>query len=105
MDRNKKVEKSIVTFKSLLVQMILFSLGINLVSSFFSPYEFDLLLAISHVIGIAITMPIIYYFLNNKNFNPMLLPKVSLVVILSIPFIGIIALAVYFSIEYVINMI
>ncbi|WP_034536284.1 hypothetical protein [Carnobacterium inhibens] len=101
MERNKKIEIRIVTFKSLLVQMILFSLGINLVSSFFSPYEFDLLLTISPVIGIVIAMPIIYYFLNNKNFKPMLLPKVSLVVLLSIPFIGIVALAVYFGIEYV----
>lgn len=104
MEWNKKVETSAITFKSLLVQMILFSIGINLVSSFFSPYNFDLLLAISPVIGIGIAVPVVYYFLSNKSFKSMLLPKVSLVVMLSLPIIGVIAVAAYFGIEYVVSI-
>jgi hypothetical protein len=105
MERNKKIDTSIVNFKSLLVQMILFSIGINLVSTFFSPYDFDLLLALSPVIGIGIVMPITYYFLNNKSFKPMLLPKVALVILLSLPLVAIIGIAAYFGIDYVINII
>ncbi|MBM7541580.1 hypothetical protein [Amphibacillus cookii] len=105
MGMNKEIVKRMVNFKSLLIQMILYGIGINLASSLFSPYKFDILIPISTIIGIGIAMPVIYFFLNKKSFEPMLLPMVSLVVILSLPFIVIIAIATYFGMEFVINII
>ncbi|WP_017473523.1 hypothetical protein [Amphibacillus jilinensis] len=105
MEADKEIETRVVIFKSLLMQMLLYSIGIYLVGSFFSPYQFDPLLPISSIVGIGIAMPVIYYFLNNRSFGPMHLPKASLVVILSLPFIGITATATYFSIDYVISIV
>lgn len=105
MGMKKEIVTRVVKFKSLLIQMILYGVGINLASSLFSPYKFDMLIPISIIIGIATAMPVLYFFLNEKSFEPMLLPMVSLVVILSFPFIVIIAIATYFGLEFAINLI
>ncbi len=105
MSFNKKSENKTTTLKLLLFKILLFILGVNFLSGVFANRDFTyiILSTISSLLGMGISITIIYYFVNNKSFDSMDQAKGDILTLLTFPFFLSISLGIYFALDFVIN--
>lgn len=88
MDFNKKSENKTITLKSLLFKILLFILSVNILSGVFAKRDFTYLIlsTISSLLGMGISISIVYYFVNNKSFDPIDQAKGDILILVTFPF-------------------
>lgn len=103
---NKKLKNSVTTFKSLIIKSMLFIFVIIFVAGITSSYGFAYVIAttVGSVLGMGLAIAIVYYFVNNKSFNPIDESKVAPLVILTLPFFLIISIGTYYALDFIINL-
>jgi hypothetical protein len=106
MSLNKKLESSVTNFKSLIIESMLFVFVIIFAIGVSSSYGFDyvIITTISSLLGMGISITIVYYFLNNKSFKPISFSKVALLLILTLPSFLIISIGFYYGLDFIINL-
>lgn len=106
MNFNKKLATKTTTLKSLLLKILLFILGVNFLSGVFANRDFGyvILTTISSLLGMGISITIVYYLVNNKSFDPIDQAKGDILVLLTFPFFLAISVGVYFVLDFIINL-
>lgn len=108
MDFKRKIKTETTTFKSLIIKMFLFIIGVNFLTAIFKGADrdivFSILSTISYLLGMGISLTIVYYFLANKSFKPIDIPKVVLLFILAFPLVLVISLGAFYGLDFIIRL-
>ena len=108
MNSNKKLKNKTTTLKSVLLQTLLFILAVNFMTAIFKGADrdinFSILSTISSLIGMGISITIVYYFLNNKSFDSIDQAKGDILILFTLPFFLSISLGIYFALDYIVNL-
>ena len=108
MNSNKKLKNKTTTLKSVLLQTLLFILAVNFMTAIFKGADrdinFSILSTISSLIGMGISITIVYYFLNNKSFDSIDQTKGDILILFTLPLFLSISLGFYFALDFIVNL-
>ncbi len=108
MDFKKRIKTKTTTFKSLIIHMFLYIIAFNFLTAIFKGADrdivFSILSTISSLLGMGISITLVYYFLANKSFKAIALPKLVLLIILAFPLVLIISLGAYYGLDLIMNL-
>lgn len=102
--KSKKNDK-ITSLKSILFPTLLFILAVNITSGVFAKRDLTYMISatISSLLGMAISIIIVYYFLNNRSFGSIDQTKGNILILFTLPlFLGF-SLGIYFALEFIIT--
>ncbi len=103
---NSKKNTKTTNLKSILLQTLLFILATNIISGIFAKRDLTYMIigTISSLLGMAISIIIVYYFLNDRSFGSINQAKGDILILFTLPlFLGL-SLGIYFSLEFIINL-
>lgn len=106
MNTNKKSETKTTTLKTILLKILLFILAFNVLTGIFANRDFSyvVLSTISSLIGMGISIIIVYYLVNGKSFAPIDGTKGDILILFTLPFFLGISLGAYFALDFIINL-
>lgn len=106
MNSNKKQENKTTTLKSVLLKTLLFILGVNIFNAIFAKGDFTYLIisSVSSLLGMGLSLVIVYYLVNNRSFGPIDGTKGSILILFTLPFFLSISLGLYFGLNFIVNL-
>lgn len=106
MNSHKKTEIKTTTLRIVLLQILLFILITNVISGIIAKRGLDyiILTTISSLVGMGISITIVYYLVNKKSFGPIEQTKGNILILFTLPFFLIISLGVYFALDFLVNL-
>lgn len=80
MKDNKNLFEAEITFKDAMMIVLLVAVTIPVISGLSSSHGVDISQVLISVIGLGVSTPITYYFLNNRSFKPMTVIKFAITI-------------------------
>lgn len=83
MKNNKNLFEAEITFKDAMMIVLLVAVTIPVISGLASKEGLDISQVITSVVGLGVSTPITYYFLNNRSFEPMTVMKFAITIVVN----------------------
>lgn len=106
MNPNKKLKTKTTTLKSILFKILLFILATNFISGIIAkrdPY-YIILSTISSLLGMGLSITIVYYLVNNKSFGSIDEGKGNILILFTLPLFLIISLGAYYALDFLVSL-